>query len=171
MDPTESIAQLARTLGRTEFESKFAGVFFLVKRPSVASAGPTEDEAPISYHTTHVRVTHDVVDAHDVFGAELCVWTIEKRLDNPYPDRVGVGRAPNCDVVLRAPYLSKLHAHFSSVGDQWLLSDNRSANGTSLNGKKLAPGESVPVQSGDRVNFGGIELEMLDAVGVYELLR
>lgn len=170
MDSTESVAQLARTLGRTEFESRFTGIFFLVKRPSIASAAPTEDEVPISYRTTHVRVTHDMIDAHDVFGAELRVWTIEKRPDNPYPDRVGVGRAPNCDVVLRAPYLSKLHAHFSSVGDRWLLSDNRSANGTSLNGKKLAPGESMQVQSGDRINFGGIELEILDAEGVYELL-
>ncbi len=40
---------------------------------------------------------------------------IAKSEDSPYSDRFSVGRARNCDIVLRYASISKLHAHFRSL--------------------------------------------------------
>lgn len=46
--------------------------------------------------------------------------------------RVTVGRAPDNDVVIDLPYVSRRHAELRFEGDEWLLI-NHSANGTRLN--------------------------------------
>ena len=67
------------------------------------------------------------------------VLAVVKAPGNPYPDRVSVGRARNCDVVMRDPSVSKLHAHFRVGGPKLELVDIDSQNGTRVNGRALAP--------------------------------
>jgi pSer/pThr/pTyr-binding forkhead associated (FHA) protein len=111
------------------------------------------------------------IDAHDVFGPSLRLWPVAKKPGNPYPDRISVGRATNCDIVLRAPYLSKLHAHFSrDERGAWRLADNDSANGTRVNSARIPDGSAAPVAPGDRVSFGGLELELAGPDELYALL-
>src|ERR1700751_1190046 len=45
------------------------------------------------------------------------VRSIVKTPGNPYPDRISIGRARNCDVAIRDPSVSKLHAHFRKRDD------------------------------------------------------
>jgi hypothetical protein len=71
-----------------------------------------------------------------------------------------VGRAPGCAVLLDDPTVSSLHARLTQVGDQVVIDDLGSRNGTLLNGRRLkAP---TAISAGDRLGIGpNVELEVL----------
>lgn len=102
---------------------------------------------------------------------ELTVLPISKNADNPFQSHVSIGRARNCDLVIRHRAVSKLHARFRIDQAELALSDAGSQNGTFVNGKRLLPNESVPVKSSDQLVFGTVAARTLDAEAVYELLR
>jgi hypothetical protein len=53
------------------------------------------------------------------------------------------------------PAVSRLHAVLIAAPDgSWAVLDPGSANGTLLNGRKLAIGELIPLHDGDRINLG-----------------
>jgi len=143
---------------------------FLVKRPTAGAGGASAPAgAAISYKTQHIGEAELIDDA--TFAGRWWVAPIRKRPGNPFPDRVSLGRAPNCDVVLRASFVSKLHAHFPlDHGHELRLCDQRSANGTSVNGRELIAGVATVVRSGDRLRFGAVELELMDAGSIYDRL-
>jgi hypothetical protein len=125
----------------------------------------------VSFHT-------DVVDPGQVLtpapagrlrGAR--VVAVVKAPGNPFPDRISVGRAQNCDIVLRDASISKLHAHFKVLGPgQAELTDTKSANGTRINGRPLAPGHTLLVGGGDTLIFGAVAVQFLDPMRLWELL-
>jgi hypothetical protein len=93
---------------------------------------------------------------------------------HPYPDRVSLGRARNCDLVLRDASISKLHAHFrrTAEGAQVFdLVDCCSQNGTRLNDKALEANQPTGVKTGDRMVFGRVPAKLLDAPALYEVLQ
>jgi pSer/pThr/pTyr-binding forkhead associated (FHA) protein len=73
--------------------------------------------------------------------------------------------------VIRFAFISKVHAHLFVQGDKLTLRDNKAANGTFHNHKKLDPGGSRSVKLGDTLGFGALELELVDAGRLYQLLR
>jgi pSer/pThr/pTyr-binding forkhead associated (FHA) protein len=99
---------------------------------------------------------------------------VRKREGNPFPERISVGRAKNCDVVLRFPSISKLHAHFLSPipgGQPFIrLADAGSANGTFLGDRQLKQGENTSVKVGDKIRFGALDLEYVDAASFFAQL-
>ncbi|MEN9799814.1 MAG: hypothetical protein RL653_3511, partial [Pseudomonadota bacterium] len=54
--------------------------------------------------------------------------------------------------------VSRRHAEVARVGNNYTVTDLGSANGTHLNGEPLAPNEPAPLQSGDSIQFGVVEL-------------
>ena len=53
------------------------------------------------------------------------------------------------------PGISRLHAVLLAASDgTWAIVDPGSANGTILNGRQLAVGESVTLHEGDRIHLG-----------------
>jgi hypothetical protein len=99
------------------------------------------------------------------------VLPIVKKPTNPYPERVSVGRALNCDVVIRDGSVSKLHGHFVPVSPREAeLVDRASQNGTKLNGLPLAPEVAKRVTSGDTIIFGSIAVQFLEARKLWDLL-
>jgi pSer/pThr/pTyr-binding forkhead associated (FHA) protein len=96
---------------------------------------------------------------------------VKKNPENPFPDRLTIGRATNCDVVIRFAFISKVHAHLFVQGDKLTLRDNKAANGTFHNHKKLDVGGSRSIKLGDMLGFGALELELVDAAALYQLLR
>ena len=53
------------------------------------------------------------------------------------------------------PGVSRLHAVLIAAPDgSWTVLDPGSANGTLLNGRKIAIGDMVPLHDGDRINLG-----------------
>jgi ABC-type multidrug transport system ATPase subunit len=65
-----------------------------------------------------------------------------------------VGSAPDCDVVVAQPFVSGKHCRLSRQGDQDVLEDLGSTNGTFVNGYRLEPGKPVYVSMGDQVTLG-----------------
>ena len=71
----------------------------------------------------------------------------------PIMDRVEIGRALECDIYILEPALSRKHAELELVGDDLLLRDLGSVNGTYVNGEKV---DEVKLKDGDRMQFDKI---------------
>jgi len=63
-----------------------------------------------------------------------------------------VGRQPGVELKIIHPTVSLSHAEFRQDGDQLILADLGSRNGTFVNGQRIA--QAHPVSSGDLVQFG-----------------
>jgi len=74
-------------------------------------------------------------------------------------DRVSIGRLAECDLELDQPNVSRKHALIKRTGDRVFLVDNRSGNGTYVNGKRIT---RVDLHAGDEVRIGSntIRVEM-----------
>ena len=100
------------------------------------------------------------------------VLTVEKAPGNPWPDRISVGRARNCDVSIRDPSVSKLHAHFHLREDgRYDLTDLDSQNGTSVNGRPLPSQSPETVNPGDALLFGSVSCKLLTSAQLYDLFK
>lgn len=71
----------------------------------------------------------------------------------PIMDRVEIGRALECDISILEPALSRKHAELELVGDDLVLRDLGSINGTYVNGEKI---DEVKLKDGDRMQFDKI---------------
>jgi hypothetical protein len=68
--------------------------------------------------------------------------------------RLLIGRSPGCQFVVTDLSVSRVHAELRRAGDNWLLADLGSMNGTVVNGYRVvAP---TRVRPGDEVAFGNI---------------
>jgi hypothetical protein len=99
------------------------------------------------------------------------VLAVVKSPNNPWSDRISVGRARNNDVVIVDHSISKLHAHFSERAGSLCISDAGSSNGTRVNGIILDKGEVLRVKSGDVITFGALATKLLAADALYDWLR
>jgi pSer/pThr/pTyr-binding forkhead associated (FHA) protein len=73
--------------------------------------------------------------------------------------RVNVGRATDNELHLNHSSVSKIHAslrmdHLGTL----LVADTGSTNGTHINGQRIAYGEAHPINEGDLVSFGDVEV-------------
>lgn len=164
MEEIGSYLSLARTATLAEFVAK-TDTLFLIKRPtrrtSVGQVAP-----PISYATQLTKLEGDP------FPNEWRIVPVKKRDGNPYPDRISIGRALNCDVVLRLPTVSKVHAHIQLEGsDTFSLRDNDASNFTFVNGRKLEPKSASRIKIGDEISLGTLDLEFVDARRLYGILK
>jgi FHA domain-containing protein/uncharacterized protein DUF1707 len=66
--------------------------------------------------------------------------------------RLLIGRSPGCQFVVTDLSVSRVHAELRRAGDNWLLSDLGSMNGTLVNGYRIVAPTRVRV--GDEVTFG-----------------
>jgi pSer/pThr/pTyr-binding forkhead associated (FHA) protein len=164
---------MARKLDEEGFTRKF-GSLFLLKAPSEVDDEWDED---IQYQTVFVKMPARGEDGEffedgAAFNASWRVVPVQKRRGNPFPDRISVGRAQNCDIVLRLSYISKLHAHFL-CGPKGVmhLCEQRSSNGTRVNGQALRPGTRLKVSVGDTIGFGQLEAKLVGGTQFFEMLR
>lgn len=164
MAVVESLFPVALRLGRPTFLAEHGG-FHLLKPPA------SFETESLGFETLHVDAEHADPSHIVPSTSHWQAIRIVKRPGNPYPDRMSVGRAFNCDVVLRFPVVSKLHAHFSiSAAGELHLTDLGSSNGTWHNGLRLEPGQAITVAPRDRLSFGGVLCQVIDADGLYDLV-
>ena len=157
----------AQRMSDAEFAVAY-GDLFLLKRPSTHDSKWDED---IEYQTQYQNPNPDLED-EVAFEASWRVAMVRKRPGNPYPNRISVGRAKNCDIVIRLSQISKLHAAFITDDRHGLtLADQRSVNGTTVDGVALQPGKAAPVFPGNVIGFGQISVQLVEGARFYQMLR
>ena len=180
--PENEYQRLSKELSRSAFAKRYPHPFVVF--------GDLEDDWPFEFKTRSVgpvgwtgflasddklkRTTLTELPADDDPSEEPLggIEPVTKSSRNPYSDRISIGRSKTNDVILPSPHVSKLHAHFLTAPDGSLeLRDAGSANGTFKNGTRLRPDERVPLRSGDKLRFGWMETQFLDAAGLYDWLR
>jgi hypothetical protein len=79
----------------------------------------------------------------------------------PGGKRLNVGRASDNELTLNDTSVSKIHAALVMTNEGTLLvADTGSTNGTYINGRRIAYGESRQIEDGDVVGFGDIEVRL-----------
>lgn len=79
----------------------------------------------------------------------------------PGGKRLNVGRASDNELTLNDASVSKIHAALRMTGEGTLLvADTGSTNGTYINGRRIAYGESRSIEAGDVVGFGDVEVRL-----------
>lgn len=73
-------------------------------------------------------------------------------------DEVTVGRSPEAGIFLDDITVSRIHAAFTRLGDEWQISDKGSLNGTYVN---RAPVDSHTLESGDEIQVGKYRFKYL----------
>jgi hypothetical protein len=69
--------------------------------------------------------------------------------------RLRVGRAPDCELHLDSPFVSRHHALISCSGDRVIVEDLNSANGVFVDGRRVRRSEVLP---GDTISIGNFRL-------------
>ena len=163
MEDLSEYLRKARGMNADAFRQLHPHLFFF--KHAKQARDPRQSEPDIDYATRTLSLNFDPVPAVNQLVA------VKKNPDNPYPDRLTIGRATNCDVVIRLAFVSKVHAHLIVQPNQLTLRDNKSANYTFHNHRRMEPGSSRVVHLGDIISFGALDLELADAARLYEILR
>lgn len=69
-----------------------------------------------------------------------------------------IGRSPGSDLVLSDDFASNSHAKLVKVGEDWVLQDLNSTNGTFLDGKKVATPQTI--RPGMTIRIGTTNFEL-----------
>ena len=69
-----------------------------------------------------------------------------------------IGRTPDNDIQISHPQVSSRHALLHRISDQLFLEDRGSANGTYVRGQRIAAGQRVAINNGEKVFIGPMPL-------------
>ncbi|MEE1825536.1 DUF1707 and FHA domain-containing protein [Streptomyces sp. BE20] len=97
------------------------------------------------------------------FGVRLRgAWRVERLPGLSLPHvgarKLTIGRIPGSGLRLNDASVSRHHAELRREGEDWVLYDLGSTNGTHVNGYRIAGG--VRVRPGDQVRFGNLEFRL-----------
>jgi hypothetical protein len=164
VDQIDRYLELAQKGTRAEFLARHAG-FYLLKRPR-KGANACAGAPQIRFATWQEKMEIDP------FAAEWRIAPVRKKAENPFPERLTVGRATNCDVVLRVPFISKVHAHIVvDPGLGLVLHPNQAAQKVQHNFRAIEAGGTRRLALGDAVSFGALDFEFVDGAMLYDILR
>lgn len=82
---------------------------------------------------------------------------------------ISVGRQSDSEVMVNDFSVSKAHARIRSNQEGFEVEDLGSKNGTMLNGVRITAAVSTPLNSGDRIRFGRVELRFYATEDLYHL--
>lgn len=112
-----------------------------------AGAAPAARPSPGDKATT-ATVSRIVITTGPKAGLELPLGT----------DPLTIGRSSEAGLVIRDDYTSSHHARLVLWGEQWMVQDLDSTNGTWLGGKRIA--SPVPVSIGEPIKVGATTFEL-----------
>ena len=178
MERGDDLQKRRKALTRTEFEKKYDHLWLIRELdPDELLPSSFNTVAWDSRKTLHADRKPGQPDAplaaqlRDEPG-QFVLYPVAKSKANPWTHRILVGRAANNDIVFRHESVSKLHAYFETDKERILrLHDAKSANGTRVDGQRIAPGsDGVEVTSGTPIRFGLVVCEVIDSGDLYDAL-
>lgn len=147
------------------------GLFFLVYKvlgwPLRVSVPHIGDETPTGLAPMDAHPVEEVPRGVTPMEAHLPEWQLH---DLEKPDhsatnfntlKITIGRGENNDLVIAQPTVSNIHATIEYRDEAFFLEDQRSANGTRLNDRKVANGQPIRLKSGDRIKFANHEFKFV----------
>jgi FHA domain len=121
-------------------------------------------------HTYQLR-TQSGVASSSVGGGEEVAVVIEKTKDNAFQRRITIGRTSNNDIILDDASVSRFHAWLETVGQDWVLVDAGSRNGSMVSGRRMLAKTPVALTNGAPVRIGALQLTYYTAAGFLEMLH
>ena len=92
--------------------------------------------------------------------------TLKFRVEESYTikDKTTVGRGAKASLIIPDPFLSSVHVQFKKEGNDFLLIDNKSTNGSFVNGEKLGK-EPCLIKTGDLIKIGQLMFIFVEPAG------
>ena len=81
-------------------------------------------------------------------------------------DKAWFGRQPSCDFVLQGEDISRVHFSIERRGEEYVLVDNKSTNGTFVNGVRAV---AVTLQAGFDIVVGDVRLQVREVASSAEM--
>ncbi|HEV8324672.1 MAG TPA: FHA domain-containing protein [Myxococcota bacterium] len=181
----QDLVEPCRTRTAEEFGAKYAEPVLLILRVELEGVGVREGlptplpSRPLVPPPRGVRDDIDTAPATKTgvaeqlrrIAASTLVLPIGKHKVNLYQDKITLGRAPNNDVVLPHPTVSKFHGYFRAEGAAMTFTDYASQNGTRLGWELLAPRVAHPLRDAAQLHFGDVPARYHTPAGLYDYLR
>ena len=146
---TESSAwMISMTLGLVIVVLVGALVFFYIQNTKRRNNDSQPDEVDIDIPEAHLEVIERAED--ETNGVH--------KLNKP---RINIGRSQRNDIVIQQAAVSSFHATIDFRNMAFYLEDQRSTNGTQLNGMRLTPNEPLRLKSGDRITFAKYDFKFV----------
>ena len=165
MAPLEDIVAEVRRQPRDAFARVHRCPFLLQRLDDANAPEALRHVLPVTTTSSRSHPDDLTVLARCRFVAVL------KSGENPFADRIRLGRGPACDIVLDHPSLSQLHAHFFLRDDATYVSDAASRRGTRIGGTRLTRANRVPLAMFDVITFGELPMTFLGAAELHDFLR
>jgi hypothetical protein len=102
--------------------------------------------------------------------SEYQLFPLTKKPGASFPDRITIGRTSNNDIVIGDTSVSRLHAYVRRDGNQWVVADAGSKNGSWHAGKSLAARKEIPLSSPAELRFGDVDLTFYLAADLFDAL-
>ncbi|MBP6632905.1 MAG: FHA domain-containing protein [Kofleriaceae bacterium] len=149
---------------------------FALHRPILVEVGTSEEAAADNTFERTMTLTQpmDWMEAHGLEYATSAFFRVgPNTLHVAGEPPVMVGRSRRCDVRVDNESVSKVHAslHFDHGRGEYLVVDEASRNGSSINGTPLVAGERTAVWPGAYLCFGDAVFVFLDAPTLRKLAR
>jgi hypothetical protein len=167
------LQRMAATVGREDF-SRF------MQRPVLAGSGVHLGSLAASAATAPRELNRTVLfepleDNQDgVSASESLRHAVYPLVKGEFAATAGtvfsIGRTDTNDFVIPDYAISKRHALIEVRGDEYLLKDCGSTNGTTLNGERVE-GKPVKLRDGARVSFARYEFSFLSPGALYGMLQ
>jgi len=110
------------------------------------------------------EVKHDVSQPHPLAGH---VFRIQP--DSSLP-RLILGRRPSCEIHVPDASVSESHLRIEVLDRELIVEDLGSKNGTSINLKRVPPGQTERLGDGDLLTVGRYSFQLLSAFSLYAQL-
>ena len=181
----QDLVEPGRTLTAADFAARYAEPVLLILRVELEGVGlreglptplPSRPPAPPprgprdEIETAPASKTGVAEQLRRIAAATL-VLPIGKHKVNLYQDKITLGRAPNNDVVLPHPTVSKFHGYFRAEGAAMTFTDYASQNGTRVAWELLAPRVAHPLRDAVQLHFGDVPARYHTPAGLYDYLR
>ena len=165
------VALAVRDQGRDAFIAAHPHLFFLQ-----LAEGETTQAVERSFKTANALPAAAMQLARDGYQmtvdlARVTLYVIAKAANNPWKERIIVGRARNNDVSIDHGSISKVHAYVTQSGNEYTIVDAGSRNGTWVNGRPVSTTDREKLRVGAQVRLGSVVLELIDAASVYDRFK